>query len=318
MRAVQVRGPGDVELAEVPRPEPGHGDVLVRVETAAICATDRRLALRGADAPRIPGHEAAGHLEDGTPVGVHPDVGCGHCEDCRSGFENRCADRRSMGLDQDGCFAEWVAVPSAHAVSLETVDLRIAPFLEPLACCLHAIQLLKVRPGTLALVVGAGSMGVLCMWALKAAGAVVAVVQRSEPRRRMALELGADAALWPEDDPQRHLGTSPEVAVVTAPGVEALVWALKRVAPGGRVHAFAGTPGGAFVDANLVHYRHVALLGSTGSTVVDYVRARDLVAAGDLSLEPLPRTEVSLAEAPGALLGNQDPTVLKTMLSVNR
>lgn len=319
MRAVQVRGPGDVELAEVPRPKPGPGEVLVRVEAAAICATDRRLAARGADpnSLRIPGHEVAGHLEDGTPVGVHPDVGCGRCELCRSGFENRCGERRSIGLDRDGGFAEWVAVPAAHAIPLKGVGVGIAPLLEPLACCLHASGLLGVQSGTRAVVVGAGSMGVLCMWALKAAGAVVAVVQRSEPRRLMAGELGADAALGPGDHPERHLGGSPEVVVVTAPGVEALVWALKRVAPGGRVHAFASTPGGALVDANLVHYRHGALLGSTGSTVADYARARDLVATGELYLDPLPRTEVPLSGAPGALLTDQDSAVLKTMVSVS-
>jgi L-iditol 2-dehydrogenase len=318
MRAVQVRGPGDVEVAEVPRPEPGPGEVLVRVEAAAICATDRRLAARGADSLRIPGHEVAGHLEDGTPVGVHPDIGCGHCEQCRSGFENRCVERQSIGLDRDGGFAEWVAVPAPHAVSLEAVSVGVAPLLEPLACCLHALDLLTVGPGTRAVVVGAGSMGVLCMWALKAAGAMVAVVQRSEPRRRMAEELGADAALRPEDGPERYLGTSPEVAVVTAPGAEGLIWALERVAPGGRVHAFAGTPDGAPVDANLVHYRHVTLLGSTGSTVADYVRARDMVSTGELSLDALPRTAVSLSETPKALLCDQDPAVLRTVVSVSR
>lgn len=282
MRAVEVRGPGDVEVAQVPSPEPGPGEVLVGVELAAICATDRRLAARGADPPRIPGHEILGRLEDGTIVGVHPDAGCGHCEHCRSGFENRCRERRSIGLDRDGGFAGWVAVPASHFVPLDAVNPGIAPLLEPLACCLHAIELLRVRPGSRAVVVGAGSMGILCTWALKAAGAVVAVVQRSEPRRRIAGELGADAVLGPEDDPERPLGGSPEVAVVTAPGVEALVWALERVGPGADVHAFAGTPGGAFVDANLVHYRQVSLLGSTRSTVADYVRARDLVAAGEL------------------------------------
>lgn len=110
---------------------------------------------------------------------------------------------------------------------------------------------------------------------------------------------------------------APQRWLVTAPGVEALVWALKRVAPGGRVHAFASTPGGALVDANLVHYRHGALLGSTGSTVADYARARDLVATGELYLDPLPRTEVPLSGAPGALLTDQDSAVLKTMVSVS-
>lgn len=88
-------------------------------------------------------------------------------------------------------------------------------------------------------------------------------------------------------------------ALVTAPGVEALSWAIEHVDVGGRVHAFAGSPGGAPIDANLVHYRHLRLVGSTGSTIDDYRRARDLASSGSVPLERLPSRTVSLDEIPG-------------------
>jgi L-iditol 2-dehydrogenase len=303
MRAVMVGEPGRPGLVEAPSPAPRPGEVRVRVAAAAVCATDRRLAAAGADPPRIPGHEAAGRLDDGTAVGIHPDVGCGRCTGCTAGFENRCTDRTSIGLDRDGGLAEWVAVPAGHAVPLEGLDLRIAPLLEPLACCLHALSLVGVCRGEPALVVGAGPMGLLSMWALRAAGATVAVAQRSEERRRLAGTLGADAVLAPGEDPAARLGAAPAVAVVAAPGAEALAWALATVAPGGRVHAFASTPGGMVVDANLVHYRHLTLVGSTGSTLRDYRRARDLALAGDVPLDRLPRATVGLERVPEVLLG---------------
>jgi L-iditol 2-dehydrogenase len=316
MKAVVVSARGTAELVEAAPRQPRPGEVRVRVATAALCATDRRLAARGADPPRIPGHEAAGRLDDGTPVGIHPDVGCGRCRNCLAGLENRCPDKTSVGLDRDGGLAEWLTIPAGHAVTLAGLDLRIAPLLEPLACCLHALSNLGIRRGETALVVGAGSMGLLWMWALQAAGATVAVAQRSEERRRLAARLGADVTLAPDQDPTAELGEAPSVAVVAAPGAEPLAWALGKVAVGGRVHAFASTTGGAPMDANVVHYRHLTLLGSTGSGLGDYRRARDLVASGQVPLDRLPRLTVPLEQVPEALLGRNDHHALKVTVDV--
>lgn len=316
MRAIRISDPGVVDFVDAPIPRPPAGEVLVRVETAALCATDRKLAARGSDPPRVPGHEFAGRLEDGTPVGVHPDLGCGRCPACLAGLENRCPLRRSIGLDRDGGLAECVTVPERHVVALDGVDLAVAPILEPLACCLHAVSLLRVTRGDDAVVVGAGSMGILCMWALQEAGATVAVCQRSAKRRNLAEQLGAEATLAPDQRADEALGTAPRIAVVTAPGADALAWALENVRFGGIVHAFAGTPEGAPVDANVIHYRHLSLVGSTGSGLADYARARDLVNSGKIPLERLPRRTIALESAPEALLGEPEMQELKVVIDV--
>jgi L-iditol 2-dehydrogenase len=316
MRAVRTGAPGVVELVEVPRPLPAPGELLVRVEAAALCPTDRRLAERGSREPRIPGHEIGGRLEDGTAVGVHPDVGCGTCAFCRAGDENQCPNRTSIGLDRDGGLADWLSVPAAHALPLGELELGLAPLLEPLACCLHAVAMLDPQPGDRAVVVGAGAMGILSTWALQDAGAAVAICQRSPARRRLALELGADAVCGPDERPVDLLGEPPRVAVVTAPGAEPLEWALREVAVGGAVHVFAGSPGGAPVDANLVHYRHLTLVGSTGSVIGDYERARTLVASGRIPLHRLPTSTIPLEDVPHALLDSRDPLELKVLVDV--
>ncbi|MGH8873815.1 MAG: zinc-dependent alcohol dehydrogenase, partial [Acidimicrobiia bacterium] len=235
MKALLIGAPGSVELVELPRPQPAAGEVAVRVARAGVCATDRRMVARGADPPRVPGHEGAGFLGDGTPVGIHPDVGCGRCRYCRGGFENRCLDRLSIGIDRDGALAEWVTIPSDHVVPLDGLAVELAPLLEPLACCLHALHRMEVEPGETVVVVGAGSMGMLATWALQAAGARVGVCQRSGPRRELAGELGADAVMGPRDDPAAVLDEAPTAVLVAAPGPDALRWALERVAVGGRV-----------------------------------------------------------------------------------
>ncbi|MQA85862.1 MAG: alcohol dehydrogenase catalytic domain-containing protein [Streptosporangiales bacterium] len=300
MRAVRVTG-RTVEAGDLPEPLPGADELLIRVGYVGVCGTDRKLAQRGANPPRVPGHEVVGLLDDGTAVGVHPDVGCGRCAACAAGYDNRCADRVTVGLSRDGGLAELVAAPAGHVVPLGGVEVANGPLLEPLACCLHAVGRLGVVAGDDVLVVGAGPMGVLCMWALQAGGSRVTVVQRSAARRALAERLGADAVLGPED----ALNHAPAAAIVTAPGEEPLDYALRAVATGGRVHAFAGTPGGACLDANTVHYRHLTLVGSTGSTLADYRKAVELAGAGAIDLDRMPRTIVSLD---GAARGLAEPT----------
>lgn len=314
MRAVRVFAPGRVDLVDVDPPQPGSDEVLVEVAAAGICGTDRRLVARGSDPPRILGHEAVGVLEDGTPVGIQPDVGCGTCLPCREGFENRCPDRQAIGLTRDGGMAEQVAVPAHHAVPLEGVPLDLGPLLEPLGCCVHAVSMLDPAEGTPAMVVGAGPMGVMAMWVLQARGCRVVMVQRSPERRELAAELGADAVAAPDGDPAEALEAAPQVAVVTAPTSEALTRALEQVALGGRVHAFAGMTDGGDIDANTVHYRHLTLLGSTGSRLSDYRAARDLAAGGEVPLARLPVTHRPLAEAPSVL--TRDPDDFKTLIDV--
>jgi L-iditol 2-dehydrogenase len=315
MRAVRIDGPRRVAVLDVDDPVAAPGEVPIRVETAAICATDRRLANVGTPAPRIPGHEVAGVLQDGTAVGVQPNVGCGRCSSCALGLENRCPDHVDIGIQRDGGLAERIVVPERHVVPLDGFPFELAPSIEPLACCLYAVGMLDVADDDLALVVGAGTLGIIGMWALQAAGARVAVVQRSEARRLLAAELGADAVLEPGDDVAVALGSPPAAALVTAPGVEALSWAIDHVDVGGRVHTFAGTPGGAPVDANLVHYRHLRLVGSTGSTVQDYRRARDLARSGAVPLDRLPSRTVTLDEVPEVLLdARPDPRMLRVVV----
>lgn len=313
--ALRIAGRGSAELASVPEPDAAAGEVVVRVLYAAICNTDRKMVARGRPEGRILGHEGAGELEDGTLVGIHPDTGCGACSDCRLGRTNRCPDKQSIGIDRDGCLAEQVAVPTAHAVPLDGVPADLAPLAEPLACCVHAVDRLNRQAPDAAVVVGAGAMGILMTWVLQARGWDVAVVQRSVPRRELAATLGADAVLAPDDDLDAALHRPPEAVVVTAPGATALTWALEHVAEGGSVHAFAGTPDGADIDANLVHYRHLDLVGSTGSGLPDYREALGLIRDGAVPVDRLPTTSTDPNGAVSAVGPSSDPTLLRTIVN---
>lgn len=312
MLAVWTHAPGTARLADVPEPRPASGELTIRVAWAAVCATDRKIVRRGVPEPRVLGHEFAGERVDGTPVAVHPDVGCGGCAQCAAGWTNRCPRRRSIGIDRDGGFAQHVAVPRSQVVPLEGLAPDVGAMVEPLACCVHAIRMLPLERVRTVAVVGAGAMGVLNMWTLQARGIRVVVVQRSAQRRRMAAELGADAVIGPDDG----VGEALDAVVVAAPGVQPLRWAIEHVAAGGTVHAFAGTPGGADIDANAVHYRHLTLLGSTGSTVDDMRAAVELARSGMVRLDALPRLTIGMDDLPRALTSDPDRGHLRTLVDI--
>lgn len=318
MMAVSIVRPGTAELGERPSPRPRDGELLVEVTYAAVCSTDRKMVGRGQPVGRIPGHEVAGRLSDGRIVGVHPDVGCGSCARCASGETIRCLRRQAIGIDRDGGFAEQLVVPEAHAVAIDDIDEPLIPFLEPLACTLHAARRLGAQPGESAVVLGAGAMGILAMWALQSLGLEVHVCQRGERRRSQAMELGAHGVMGPDDDPGKLMKEPPQVVLVTAPGPEPLEWALRHVAEGGRVHAFAGSPQPVPVDANVVHYRHLTLVGGTGSGLSDYRQGQDLVREGAIDLARLPRTQITLDALPGALSGPPEGDALRSVVRIGR
>ena len=317
MKAVSVSDPGTVALVDAPEPRAAAGEAVITVDYVAVCATDKKLVTRGARPARVPGHEIAGRLDDGSLVGVHPDIGCGECAFCRAGFENRCPGRVSIGLDRDGGFAQMVAVPKSHLIKLDIAP-ELGPLLEPLACCVHAASMLGVERGDRAVVVGAGPMGVLAMWTLQACGVEVLVVQRSKERRRLAAELGAAAALGPEERVEDHTTSLPRFAIVTAPGPDALQWALKSVSVGGAIHVFAGSPDEARVDANVIHYRHLSLMGSSGSNLSDYQQALNFVKDDLVPIRKLPTATITLNELPGALRGEYSSHALKIVVDLGR
>lgn len=316
MRAVQASDPGSVAVLDVPDPSPGDGEVVLEVAAAAVCNTDRKLVERGTGGPRTLGHEVVGRREDGTLVGVHPEVSCGRCPDCVGGWENRCPQRTSLGIGRDGGLAERLAVPAGRLVPIDPLDPATGAMLEPLATVVHAVALASPSSDARALVIGGGVMGVLAAWVLAPQTAQVALLQRSEPRRGLARQLGIDPVVADLDAVVEALGGTPDLVIVTAPGALALRQALELVTPGGTVHAFAGSPGGAEIDANLVHYRHLRLIGSTGSRIVDYRDALELVVSGAVPLDRLPHRVVGLEEVPAILAAPEEPTTLKTVVKI--
>ena len=203
-----------IETRPLVLPEPGEGQVLVKVCACGVCGTDVHIYHGGkgsADVtpPVILGHEFSGRivrlgsgvtgLEEGQLITVDPNIYCGKCRPCRQGQKQMCHHMKAVGVNMDGGFADYCLVPYAQCVTVpEGTDPEVAALAEPLACCLHGIDRAGIRPGENVLVLGGGTIGQVMLQLARLAGAAKTVL--SEPvatRRELAVRLGADAAIDP-------------------------------------------------------------------------------------------------------------------------
>jgi len=206
------------KLEEVPRPEPGPGEVLVRIAAAGICGSDlhyRYGRTRCYAAPLIPGHEIAGTVEalgegaEGVAVGdrvcVHYIRSCGRCKHCDEGFDNRCRSRRSMGAHLDGGFAQYIAIPDRNAFRLpDSIPMDQGAIVGcAVSTAYHALQLGGLRSGETVVVFGLGGVGLHAVSWAKAMGAGAVVgVDNVEAKLESGRAYGADLVLHGErDDP---------------------------------------------------------------------------------------------------------------------
>ena len=148
MKAIMLKGPGELALDKVANPAGRAGDVLVRITHSGLCGTDLKI-YNGAipvSYPRIMGHEIAGEVVEGESGGIRagdrvvidPVVFCGACFHCRNGQTNLCPNGSLIGRDTDGGFAEYAAVPASHVFRLpQAIDSRTAPLIQVATTCLH-------------------------------------------------------------------------------------------------------------------------------------------------------------------------------------
>jgi D-arabinitol dehydrogenase (NADP+) len=205
MKAVVYDEPRKFEVREVAVPEPGAGEVLIRILVAGICGTDLHLHAGefGPSYPLTPGHEFVGEVVS-VGTGVAEDLigrrfvvdntgSCGHCLECRRARPAYCRNLVAQGVNAPGGFAEYVVTSSGRCFAIDDLDAETAVFTEPVACVVHGLDVLGLRPGSNVLLFGAGPTGLILTQLLAGSGATeLTVAAPTQAKLDLARARGAD------------------------------------------------------------------------------------------------------------------------------
>jgi L-iditol 2-dehydrogenase len=305
VKAARLHAPGDLRIDEVPKPEPGPGDVLVQIEVALTDGTDLKTYRRGhplllRETPAPFGHEFCG-LVDGRRVVAANSAPCGACEGCARG--EQCRDLVFLA----GAYADWLVVPERiAAVNLHEVPTGVAPqvaaLVEPLACCLRGVERAGIDNGDVVAILGAGPIGLMLAACVTDAGGRAVVVGGREERQALVAQFGGESGD----------GRGADVVLEAVGSEEAWGDAVRLVRPGGTVVFFGGLPRDAapHVDAYRVHYDELTLRGSFHHTPATVRAALGFLASGAHPWERLVTHQVLLADLP-ALFADPPRGLLK-------
>lgn len=301
MKALLHTAPFRLEYTDVPDPEPGPEEVLIRISACGICGSDVH-GYTGESGRRIPpiimGHEAAGIVEEvgrevprirpGQRVAVNSTIYCNRCPPCRRGRFNHCQSRQVLGVSvpefrRHGAFAQYLAVPWWIVVPLaDALDFRQAALLEPVSIALHAANRSPLQEAATVLILGAGPIGLFILQAVKLHSPSRVVVCDLDPwRLQVAQGLGADEVTQ-RVEPDLQVDVCFE-AVGIAPTFQA---ALAATRIGGHVTLVGNLLKTAEVNVQELVSRELTLSGSYAAAG-EFQQAAELVASGQIQVQPL-------------------------------
>ncbi len=332
-----TRGAGNVGLIDAPDPVATPGHVVIEVKAAGICGTDLHIYHDEfpSSPPVILGHEVAGVIADigggvtrcrpGDRVTTETYFSvCNECISCRSGHPNLCRNRKSIGSAVNGAFTRYLLVPERNVHALPpNVDEFAGALTEPLACCVHALELTRIEPGETAVVSGPGAIGLLTLQLLKAAGLQVVVLGTSadEERLDLARNLGADLAINIDatDFHRAILDRTNNLradAVFECAGSAASAGnCLTEVRRRGR-YAQVGLFGKPILwDVEQICYKELQVSGSNATVPTAWQKALNLLASGQVKTAPLISQVLPITEWQQAFEGFERKQGLKRILT---
>jgi L-iditol 2-dehydrogenase len=329
MLAAMFYAPLDVRIEQRPIPQPGVGEVLLKVVAATTCGTDVKTYLRGHPilfhkTPMGFGHEVAGivaatgpgvtQCAEGDAIVVANSAPCQQCFYCRRGRFSLCEDLLLL----NGAYAEYLLVPERivrqnlyHLAS--ATSFTAAALTEPLACALHGVDACKIAPGDTVVILGSGPLGILLTAIARLKGARTVITGRGTDRLALARHFGADVvidvgqmsyqeqreAIFEETDARR--GADVVIEAVGIPETWELAASLAR--PGGLVNFFGGCPPDSQVNLKTrpIHYSELTLVGVFHHTPAYFAQALELIQGHHIDIEALITARLPLSSALEAL-----------------
>lgn len=319
MKAVVFREANRLAIEDRAIPEIGDFDALVKVHACGICGTDVHI-LHGEHTvkfPVVPGHEFSGevtavggkvtNVQPGDRVTVDPNIVDHTCFFCRRGENHLCESLTAVGVNFDGGFAEYCAVPAVQAYKVpDSLTLDEAAMAEPLACCIHGIDRANIAPGSNVVVLGAGSIGLILVQLAKIAGARhILVSEPDEKKRRLAAKFGADIQVGPQDiarEVAELTKVGADVVIESAGRLETAELAIQLARRGGSVLQFGvvSPDKQARISPYDIYYKELTVRGSFVNPFT-HSRAIELLGSKQIDVMPLITHRFPLDDASRAL-----------------
>jgi len=341
MKALLLKNYMELEVADLPQPEIGPDDVLVRVSACGICGSDVH-GLDGSTGRRIPplvmGHEAAGEISEvgsavknwrpGDRVTFDSTVSCGRCQFCRRGEINLCDNRQVLGVScgdyrRNGAFAEYVAVPQNILYKLpDDLPFEHAAMIEAVSIAVHAVNLTPHSLGDTAVVVGSGMIGQLTIQAARIAGfGQVFAVDIDDAKLEMARKAGADATFNSKttdvaaEIAQRTGGRGADAALEAVGATDPIRTAIAAVRKGGTVTLIGNVTPAIDLPLQAVVTRQLRLQGSCASAG-EYPACIQLLSSGAIRVDSMISARTPLADAPKWFdkLYRHEPNLMKVIV----
>jgi L-iditol 2-dehydrogenase len=319
MKTAVYYGPQDVRIEETPVPKIGEDEALVEMKACGVCGSDLMDWYLSGKAPLVLGHEPAGIIakkgdkvagfEVGDRVFVHHHVACLKCHYCLRGDYTLCEQFHETNIKPGG-FSEYFRVPAPN-LKLDTLKIpdalpyEEATLIEPVGCCLRAMKKCDVQAGDTVAVIGAGATGLIHLALSKLFGASKTFVSDLfEYRLDAATRFGADVAVNPEDEDFAKIvkaGTEDrgvDVAIVTAPSLQAYTTAMSICRKGGKLCVFAPTMPGKYlqVSPKELFFNELKIIPSYSTSHLETKEALELMTFGELNVKDLITHRFKLVE----------------------
>ena len=340
MKAALFHGSGKpLEITEVPTPEPGAGEILVKVAACGVCHTDLHYIDHGVptfkDPPMILGHEPSGivakasadvkNFKEGDKVLLPAVLTCGYCVNCRRGRENICDNMIMFGNHVDGAYAEYVIAPAKDAIPMpDDVPLEEGSIIaDAISTPYHAVVIRgQVKAGDNVVVFGCGGVGINAVQVAAAVGASVIAVDIVPEKLEMARKLGAQAVVNASKEERidktikKLTGGGADVSFEAIGNPKTIQDAFACIRKGGRTVVIGYTNKNVELPASKIMFFEQEIIGSLGCRPVDYPKIIEMARTGKIKLKELVTGRFPLEKINDAfdLLRNNDPHALRSIV----
>ncbi len=338
MKAIKIITPGEIKIDEIAMPVLKENEALLKIKCCGICGADVA-SFTGNQPfttyPRIPGHEFSaeiaeiGENDKGLKVGdivtANPYFNCGECYSCRRGIVNACTDNQTMGVQRDGSFQQYVAMPIERIIDGKGLSAKELALIEPFAISCHALSRGKVNEGDNLLIMGAGPIGLFALIKAKAMGAKVMIADMLDSRLNLAKEYGADRVVNIKNE---NLGDAAEeftkgnmfdVTVEACGQPETFLNCIDLAATGANVILIGnGKRNTEFLHSVLLK-KELNVFGSRNAFTKDFEELIDLVAEGKADVLKMVSGVYPMDKAIDAFkaLANNDGSLTKLLIAID-